>query len=130
MAAGDAPAERPALADEVLLADELVERPRPHARRERLPLGRRLEQGLRLRASGPWVVLTAWPSLRGASAREHDDVGASRDRPGSDAAADPSRRQASERTEKFVTCEMTHKPMRTRMSEPPTSTIRRTSRAT
>ena len=46
MAAGDAPAERPALADEVLLADELVEVARPHPRGERLPLGRRLEERL------------------------------------------------------------------------------------
>ena len=46
MAAGDAPAERAALADEVLLADELVEVARAHPRGERLPLGRRLEEGL------------------------------------------------------------------------------------
>lgn len=46
MSAGDAAAERSALADEMLLADELVERPRPHPRRERLLLGRRLEERL------------------------------------------------------------------------------------
>ena len=40
------PAERPALADEVRLAHELLERPRAHPGREGLPLGRRLEQGL------------------------------------------------------------------------------------
>ena len=40
----DGAPQRPALADEVLLADELVERPRPHPRRERLALRRRLEQ--------------------------------------------------------------------------------------
>ena len=46
VAAGDAPAERPALADEVLLADELVEVARPHPGGERLALGRWLEEGL------------------------------------------------------------------------------------
>ena len=38
-------AQRPALADEVLLADELLERPRSHPRGERLAARRRLEQG-------------------------------------------------------------------------------------
>jgi hypothetical protein len=52
MAAGDRPAERSALADEVLLADELVEASRPHPRRERLALGRWVEERLGLRASG------------------------------------------------------------------------------
>ena len=50
VAAGDAAPERPALADEVLLADELVEVPRAHPRCERLALGRRLEEGLGPRA--------------------------------------------------------------------------------
>ena len=45
MAALDAAAERAPLADEVLLADELVERARPHPGGERLALGRGLEQG-------------------------------------------------------------------------------------
>ena len=45
-------AERPALADEVLLADELVEVARPHAGGERLALGRRLEQGFGSGARG------------------------------------------------------------------------------
>lgn len=49
MAAGDAPPERAALTDEMLLADELVEASRAHACCEWLLLGRRLEQ--RLRAS-------------------------------------------------------------------------------
>src|SRR5438034_2038766 len=52
MAAGDAPAEGAALADEVVLADELGEGPRPHPGRERLALRRRLEQGLRPGATG------------------------------------------------------------------------------
>ena len=39
VAAGDAPAERAALADEVLLPDELVEGPRPHPGGERLAPG-------------------------------------------------------------------------------------------
>ena len=46
MAARDAPAQRSALADEVLLADELVERSRAHPGRERLAVGRRLEERL------------------------------------------------------------------------------------
>ena len=45
MPAGDAPAERAALADEVVLADELGEVAWTHPRGERLPLGRRLEEG-------------------------------------------------------------------------------------
>src|SRR5206468_9426160 len=52
MAAGDAPAERTTLADEVVLADELGEGPRPHPGCERLALRRRLEQGLRPGATG------------------------------------------------------------------------------
>jgi hypothetical protein len=50
MAAGDAAPKRAALSDEMLLADELVEAPRPHPRRERLLLGRWLEQRLGLGA--------------------------------------------------------------------------------
>ena len=46
MAAGDAAPKRAALADEMLLADELVEASRPHPRGKRLLLGRRLEQRL------------------------------------------------------------------------------------
>ena len=50
MAAGDAAAERAALADEVFLADELLERSRPHPCGQRLTLGRWLEEGF---GSGP-----------------------------------------------------------------------------
>jgi hypothetical protein len=46
VAAGDAAAEWAALADEVGLADELVEASWPHPGRERLPFGRGLEEGL------------------------------------------------------------------------------------
>ena len=46
VAAGDAPAQRSALADEVLLPDELLEVPRAHPGRERLALGRWLEERL------------------------------------------------------------------------------------
>jgi hypothetical protein len=46
VAPGDAPAQRPALADEVLLPDELLETPWAHAGSQRLPLGRWPEQGL------------------------------------------------------------------------------------
>ena len=44
VAALDAAPQRSALPDEVLLADELVEGPRAHPGRERLAVGRRLEQ--------------------------------------------------------------------------------------
>ena len=46
MAASDTPSQWPALADEVLLADELAEVARAHAGGQRLPLGRWLEEGL------------------------------------------------------------------------------------
>ena len=52
MAAGDRTPERAALADEVLLADELAEAARAHAGRERLPLGWRLEERLGSGAAG------------------------------------------------------------------------------
>ncbi len=51
--AGDAAAERPALADEVGLPDELLEVARAHARGERLSLGRWLEERLGTGAPGP-----------------------------------------------------------------------------
>jgi hypothetical protein len=50
VAAGDAPAQGTSLADEVFLSDELFEVPRSHAGRERLALGRWLEERLGLRA--------------------------------------------------------------------------------
>lgn len=50
MASRDAPAQRAALADEVLLPDELLEAPWPHPSREGLALRRRLEEGLGARA--------------------------------------------------------------------------------
>ena len=46
MAASDAAPERAAFADEVLLADELRERPGTHPRCQGLLLGRRLEERL------------------------------------------------------------------------------------
>ena len=46
MTARDGATKRPALANEVLLADELLEAARPHTGGQRLLLGRRLEQGL------------------------------------------------------------------------------------
>ena len=45
-------AQRSALADEVLLADELGEGPRPHPGRQRLDAGRRLEERVGLVAGG------------------------------------------------------------------------------
>jgi hypothetical protein len=47
MAPGHAARERPALTDEMLLADELRKVSRPHPGRERLLLGRWLEEWLR-----------------------------------------------------------------------------------
>lgn len=52
MPAGDAAPERAAFADEVLLADELLERARSHPGRERLALGWRLEEGFGSGAAG------------------------------------------------------------------------------
>ena len=54
MAARDRPAKWTPLADEMLLADELVERPRPHPGGQRLSLRRRLEERLR---AGPGRTL-------------------------------------------------------------------------
>ena len=57
VSAGDAPPERSALADEVGLADELGQVAWAHPGGQRLPLGRRLEQGLGAgagRSSGGW----------------------------------------------------------------------------
>ena len=50
MAARDAAAQRSAVADEMLLPDELVQVSRPHPCGEGLPLGWRLEEGLWLGA--------------------------------------------------------------------------------
>ena len=50
MPAGDAPTERPALPDEMLLPNELAERSGAHPRGERLALGRGLEERLGPRA--------------------------------------------------------------------------------
>jgi hypothetical protein len=46
MATGDTPAERAALPDEMVLADELAEVARAHPGGERLALGRRPEERL------------------------------------------------------------------------------------
>ena len=63
MAARDASAERAALADEVLLADELVEDSRAHPGGQRLPLGRWLEErfgsGARGRRAGGMAAMVA-----------------------------------------------------------------------
>ena len=53
MAARDAPAERTAFTDEMVLPDEFVEVARAHPRRERLPLRRRLEEGFGSGTQGP-----------------------------------------------------------------------------
>ena len=69
VAARDRPAERAALADEVGLADELVERPRAHARGERLPLGRWTEQGL---GTGARWMCAGWAWADGSPRRSAD----------------------------------------------------------
>ena len=112
MPAGDAPAERTALADEVLLADELVEVARAHPGGERLALGRWLEQGL---GSGAGRSTGGW----------HDRMVA---RPARRPAPDAAR---SDRARSPVT--LRRRPTGrsgSAISEPPTSAIRRTSRAT
>jgi hypothetical protein len=53
MAAGETAPQRPALTDEVVLADELVEAARSHPRGQRLALGRWLEQRLGTGAACP-----------------------------------------------------------------------------
>ena len=76
MATGDAPPQRTALADELLLAHELVQRPRPHPRGQRLGLGRWLEQRLWAGAGGttgsghdpPMVARWAAATARGSAA--------------------------------------------------------------
>jgi hypothetical protein len=65
MPAGDAPAERTAFTDEMLLPDELVEIARTHPRREGLSLGRRLEERL-------------WAGTEGSPGGRHDPMVARR----------------------------------------------------
>ena len=111
VAAGDAAPERAALADEVLLADELVEVARAHPGGERLALGRRLEEGL---GSGAGRVAgrMAWPAMVA--------------RPGGAA-----RRPSAQIGPSPMTWATTHRSeQEQRSSAPPTSAIRRTSRAT
>ena len=91
VAAGDAPPERAALADEVLLADELVEGPRTHPGRQRLPLGRWLEEGF---GSGAGRSPRGWHAADGSA--------------GSAAAPSPAK------------CAIAQRTSRIRMSEPPT----------
>src|SRR6185503_186515 len=66
VATRDRPPQRPGIADEMLLPDELLERPRPHARGERLPFGWWLEQGLGASAgdAAGWHVRRAPPQPR------------------------------------------------------------------
>ena len=71
MAALESATERPALPDEVLLADELLERPRAHPRGERLPLGRGLEERLGS-CSGESARRHAGQSTRGRSSDRED----------------------------------------------------------
>ena len=72
MATGDASPKRSALADEMLLADELVEASRPHPRCQRLLLRRRLEQRLGL---GAGQSARGTPGGHGPMVRDHLHVG-------------------------------------------------------
>ena len=77
MAAGQAAAERPIVADEVFLADELLKVPRPHPGREGLPFRRGLEERLRTRAGEPGRGPSRrhGRSLRGGPAAAGDQPG-------------------------------------------------------
>ena len=85
MAPGEAPAERTLLADEVLLADELVEVPGAHPSRERLAFGRGLEQrlgsgagratGWHAASLGGHVLAPGADALPRSSARARSDAG-------------------------------------------------------
>lgn len=114
MAAGDAAPERPPFADEMLLADELVEAPRAHPCRKWLLLGWRLEEGFRPSAgqSGRGA-----PSGHGPMVRGHgpEVVGA-----------------ATGRRDQIAWVTFTRMSMiaRTPSNPPPTMAIRRTSRRT
>jgi hypothetical protein len=86
MTAGDAAPERAPLANEVLLADELVEASGTHPRREWLLLGRRLEH--RLRSSAGQSGRGA-PGGHGPMVRGHGPGGCRRPAaPGSDRVGD------------------------------------------
>ena len=55
MSPGDAPSERAAFADEMLLTDEFAQVPWTHPRRERLTLGRGMEESFGSGAGrSPW----------------------------------------------------------------------------
>ena len=114
MAPGQAPTQRTALADKVLLAHELVEATRAHPGCQRLALGRWLEQGFGAGADG-------------TSSRRHgaDDGSAAATGPGVWGRADP--RQPSWIPVTNVT---SHRPIRNRVRPPAMMTIRRMSRAT
>ena len=66
MAARHAPPERAALADEMLLADELGKIARSHPCRERLLLGRRLEERLGSSAACLGSCRRHGPMVRGS----------------------------------------------------------------
>ena len=109
VAPADAPPERSAIADEMLLADELVQAARAHPGGQRLPLRRRLEEGF---GSGAGQPARGW----------HDAMVA----PGL-----PGRRSDHARQSVMcVTWTTTHRASRTATSVPPTIATRRTSRAT
>ena len=118
VAAGDAPAQGPALADEVVLADELVEAARPHPRGERLTLGRWLEEGLgtgtdRAPGSGHVPMVARWACGTGLR------------RPAAEAALD--QRAKGPMPVAWIT---THSTISRATIDPPIMAIRRTSRAT
>ena len=111
VATGDAPAQRTALADEVRLADELVEAARAHPGGQRLALGRWLEERLRAGADGTSGGGHVPPMVaRRAAARPGGSAGQNGPMPVA-----------------WVTIQSTSSRA---ISDPPMSAIRRTSRAT
>src|SRR4051794_21065896 len=128
MTARDRPAEWAALPDEMLLAHELVEGPRPHPGGERLTLGRGLEERLGLRASGAWTCRRHRSQSRTPDGSlglpELDPVALGIEGPCEPTDVCPQIRPTP------VAWRTTHRANRNAMSEPPIMTIRRTSRCT
>jgi hypothetical protein len=107
--ASDAASERAAFADEMLLADELLERPRAHAGGQRLALGRWLEEGFGSGALG---------SLGGRHVRDGS------------AGQRPPRARTYWKMPSPVKATRAQPANSRAINEPPINTIRRTSRAT
>lgn len=111
MAAGDAPAQRAALPDEVRLADELVQAARAHAGGQRLAFGRWLEENLGSGADG-------------TAGGGHVQPMVARRAGGTAPADQPGKGPIP------VRWKTTHNTISRATSDPPMSAMRRTSRAT